>query len=313
MTVASHINTLLHRHDCVIIPSFGAILTHKVSAQIHETTNTFYPPKKILAFNEQLHQNDGLLANYISISESCSYTEALEKIKLFISEINSAITEHGNYSLNKIGNFSKNVEGRLIFKPNNLNNFLTEAFGLSHFSCVPTSRLEKVQLDGSSVIPLHEPNTSNPKRNYLKYASIGLITLFVGGTLGIKFYSNHIQRENQISYEKAYEAVDRKIQEATFFLPSPIPTATFHIKEKEIYKPFHIIAGAFQNEQNASSKIFQLHQNGFSNAKSIGLNQFGLNQIAYDSYETRGEALNALHLIREKDNKRAWLLFKPAK
>ena len=41
MTVVLHINALLHRHDCVIIPDFGAILTHKVSAQIHETTNTF--------------------------------------------------------------------------------------------------------------------------------------------------------------------------------------------------------------------------------------------------------------------------------
>ena len=100
MTVVLHINALLHRHDCVIIPDFGAILTHKVSAQIHETTNTFYPPKKVLAFNEQLKQNDGLLANHIAKCESC-LPEAIEQINLFTSQIRTSIREQGNYSINK--------------------------------------------------------------------------------------------------------------------------------------------------------------------------------------------------------------------
>ena len=138
MTVVLHINALLHRHDCVIIPDFGAILTHKVSAQIHETTNTFYPPKKVLAFNEQLNQNDGLLANHIAKCEGCSYSEAIQQIKLFTLQISNSIKEQGTYSIKHIGVFSLNIEGRLVFKPNYLNNFLVESFGLSHFTYEPT-------------------------------------------------------------------------------------------------------------------------------------------------------------------------------
>jgi hypothetical protein len=55
MQLETYISDLLYRYDCVTIPGFGAFLTQRVSAKIHESTHTFYPPKK-----------DGLLANYIA-------------------------------------------------------------------------------------------------------------------------------------------------------------------------------------------------------------------------------------------------------
>lgn len=313
MTVVSHINALLHRHDCVIIPDFGAILTHKVPAQIHETTNTFYPPKKVLAFNEQLKQNDGLLANHIAKGESCSYSEAIEQIKLFTLQISDSIEEKGSYSVNQIGAFSLNIEGRLVFKPNNLNNFLVESFGLSHFTSKPTSRISSETSEITPVIPIHESLNKSNRKFYLKYASIGLVSLLIGGAIGSKLYINQIETGNKITYEKASKEVDRKIQEATFVISSPIPSATLQVAVKEVSKPFHIIAGAFKSKQNAINKINYLHQIGFMNAKSIGLNRFGLNQIAYDSFETREEALIALSSIRAKDNKNAWLFIGPSK
>ena len=313
MTVVLHINALLHRHDCVIIPDFGAILTHKVSAQIHETTNTFYPPKKVLAFNEQLNQNDGLLANHIAKCEDCSYSEAIEQIKLFTLQISNSIKEQGSYSIKHIGVFSLNIEGRLVFKPNYLNNFLVESFGLSHFTSEPTSRILSGTDEVTPVIPLQQSINKSNKKIYLKYASIGLISLFIGGTIGSKLYINQIESSNKITYEKASKEVDRKIQEATFVLTSPIPSATLQVGVREVSKPFHIIAGAFKNNQNAINKINYLHQIGFINAKSIGLNRFGLNQIAYDSFETREEALTALSSIRAEDNKNAWLFIDPSK
>ena len=313
MTVVSHINALLYRHDCVIIPDFGAILTHKVSAQIHETTNTFYPPKKVLAFNEQLKQNDGLLANHIAKCESCSYSEAIEQINLFTSQVRTSIREQGNYTIKQIGIFNLNKEGRLVFKPNNLNAFLIESFGLNHFTSEPTSRLTNEIDKVTPVIPLQESVNKSNKKIYLKYASIGIISLFIGGAIGSKLYINQIDNSNKITYENASKEVERKIQEATFVITSPIPSATLKVDVREVSKPFHIIAGAFKNNQYAVNKINYLHQRGFINAKSIGLNKFGLNQIAYDSFETREEALTALKSIRAEDNKNAWLFSEPTK
>ena len=194
-----------------------------------------------------------------------------------------------------------------------MNNFLVDSFGLSHFISQPTYRIPSETDNITPVIPLQGSSNNSNKKFYLKYASIGLISLFIGGTIGSKLYINKIETSNKISYEKASKEVDRKIQEATFVLSSPIPSATLQVDFKEVPKPFHIIAGAFKNQQNAANKIDYLHQIGFVNAKSIGYNRFGLNQIAYDSFETREEALTALSSIRVVDNKNAWLFIEPSK
>ena len=80
MQLSYYISNLLYRYDCVVVPDFGAFLAHKISAEVHENTNSFYPPKKRLSFNAQLQSNDGVLANHISEIEDISYENALSKI-----------------------------------------------------------------------------------------------------------------------------------------------------------------------------------------------------------------------------------------
>ena len=49
MSISKYIIELLHKHDCVIIPGFGAFLTKYIPAS-HDN-NVFSPPKKSLKFN----------------------------------------------------------------------------------------------------------------------------------------------------------------------------------------------------------------------------------------------------------------------
>ncbi|NNG09397.1 MAG: SPOR domain-containing protein, partial [Arenibacter sp.] len=65
MGTEHYIAELLYRYNCVIVPEFGAFLTQMKSAVINDTTNSFYPPSKIVSFNEQLSSNDGLLVSYM--------------------------------------------------------------------------------------------------------------------------------------------------------------------------------------------------------------------------------------------------------
>jgi hypothetical protein len=46
MQLETYISDLLYRYDCVTVPQFGAFLTNRVSAKVHDSTHTFYPPKK---------------------------------------------------------------------------------------------------------------------------------------------------------------------------------------------------------------------------------------------------------------------------
>ena len=87
MALANYISDLLYRYECVIVPEFGAFLTQQHAATVNPATNVFLPPRKTVSFNEQLKQNDGLLANHIVVSEDVSYTDALDKISAYVSQI----------------------------------------------------------------------------------------------------------------------------------------------------------------------------------------------------------------------------------
>ncbi|WP_459640758.1 HU domain-containing protein [Flavobacterium sp. CGRL2] len=46
MKIEVYISQLLYRYQCVTVPGFGAFLTEIHSAQLNESTNSFFPPKK---------------------------------------------------------------------------------------------------------------------------------------------------------------------------------------------------------------------------------------------------------------------------
>ena len=67
MQLETYISDLLYRYDCVTVPEFGAFLTQRKSATVHDSTNAFYPPKKVLSFSESNFfnydfANSGLMA-----------------------------------------------------------------------------------------------------------------------------------------------------------------------------------------------------------------------------------------------------------
>ena len=80
----TYISDLLYRHDCVIIPGLGGIITNYRSAQIHPVSHTLRPPSKSIRFNVNLQEDDGLLANYVSSCESISFASAQIKIERFV-------------------------------------------------------------------------------------------------------------------------------------------------------------------------------------------------------------------------------------
>ena len=79
---------------------------------------------------------------------------------------------------------------------------------------------------------------------------------------------------------------------------------------KKQYGNFHIIAGSFRLEENSAKKINQLKNKGFLEARKVGVNKFGLFQVAFNSYDTVDEARLALAKIRLDQDINAWLLIK---
>ncbi|WP_299223677.1 SPOR domain-containing protein [uncultured Psychroserpens sp.] len=309
MQLETYISDLLYRYDCVIVPQFGAFLTHRVSAKVHETTHSFYPPKKVLSFNEQLQNNDGLLANYIAEVEKVPYQVAVEKIAKQIKTIKSYLIEGETIAFQNIGDLLLNKEGKINFEPSLHINYLTNAFGLSQFTSIDITREthKEVVEELEEVTPLIITPERRKARPYLKYAAILLVTLTAGSFYVSNYLTNQIEAHNQIAQEEANNQLDTKVQEATFIIESPLPAATLSIEKQS--GNYHIVAGAFRVEANSDKKVQQLKANGYK-ARKIGVNKYGLHEVIYASYTDRIEALNALRQIKREHNSDAWLLVK---
>lgn len=299
MILANYIKDLLFRYDCVIIPSFGGFVTNKVSATFQEETSSFSPPYKQISFNNNLKDNDGLLANHIASVESISFEKATKFIEDSVFDWKKII-EKETLEIEKLGFLKLNDRKQIIFNPTNDVNYLTSSFGLSSVTQSSLERYKEV------VTPLVTTNVTNANNisTLIKYAASAAILLTLG-FLGSNLHQENKQQEILAVKEKALE---KKIQSATFTITNPLPTIELNAV-KEIKTPFHIVAGSFQFPENAKRKVKQLEQKGY-NAKIIGKNKWGLTQVAFKSFTTRIEATKALYNIKKTESKDAWLLVK---
>jgi len=311
MNIESYIAQLLYRYQCVTVPGFGAFLTEIQSAQLIESSNSFFPPKKLISFNAYLKNNDGLLANHIAQAEKTSYEYAISAIQYEVFNWKKALQENGLFSIKNVGNFSLNADKNLIFTPFDQTNYLTNSFGLSAF----VSPMVKREIFEQKIVALEENVEENdvieliPERKranvYFKYASIFVLGLGIAGAVGYPVYQNHIANETIIVESAVQKQIQHKIQEATFFIETPIPAVTLTVKEPKM--SYHIMAGAFREEKNAQKKFEQLSSQGY-NARRIPQNKYGLFPVLYGSYATFAEADKAKQKIRNTDNSDAWVL-----
>lgn len=297
MVIEDYIKDLLYRYDCVIIPNFGGFVTNRVSAKIHEDSNTFYPPTKQIGFNVNLNHNDGLLANYIASVENISFDQATSKIKATVSKWNKLI-KTSSVDIKNIGSFSMNEKNQLIFNPKNNINYLKTSFGLT-----PTKSSVVVR-SKQNVIPLVPKERQRKTPVFIKYAATVAVLL----SLSYVGWTGYENKQEQLNFAKDQRKLEEKIQTATFIIENPLATIELNVN-KEVPKSFHVIAGAFQFVENAHRKVDQLNSKGF-NATILGTNKWGLTQVAYASFYKKSDAFQSLSDIRKVDSKDAWLLVK---
>ena len=307
MNIQPYIAQLLYRYQCVTVPGFGAFLTETQSAQWVESANSFFPPKKMISFNANIKNNDGLLANHIAQSEKTSYDYAVSAIQYEVLNWKKALEENGVISIKNIGDISLNSDNNLIFTPSEQTNYLSSSFGLSSFVSPAVKREifeQKIAaIEENTVIAL---DTEGRKGNsFLKYAAIFVLGLGLTGSVGYSVYQNQIATQTVLVETAVQKQVNNKIQEATFFITNPMPAVTISIKESKL--PYHVMAGAFREEKNAQ-KIFERLSNLGYKARRIAPNKHGLFPVLYGSYATYAEAEKAKAEIQKTDNPEAWLL-----
>ena len=289
MKISSYIFELLQSHDCVIVPNFGALVARNISAKISSDGSKIFPPNKELSFNKNLVKNDGLLINAISSNENISYEGAEQKIINWVRRTNKKLEKQRYVEIKNIGSISLE-NTKYVFVPNQNSIFLKSSYG---FNSIDSSQITRRQ--------------KSINNDYLKYAAILIVFLSLTGVF-TKSYFDSVNEFNKASYAEANLEIEKKIQKATFNINTSLPVVKLPIRKQ--YGSFHIIAGSFRLEENSLRMISQLKKKGFIEARKVGVNKFGLLQVAYNSYDTVEEARLALSEIRTKQDLNAWLLIK---
>jgi hypothetical protein len=152
MNLAKEISFLLYKHNCVILPGFGAFLINQKGAELNLTAKYALPRQEVISFNRQITNNDGLVANHLSQLHHSSYELGLEKVEQYISYLWDILQTKRNVEVAEVGTFYFTQEEKLIFVPYHSVNFKRESYGL------PKLRLKELSAIKSDVPTVSVPS-----------------------------------------------------------------------------------------------------------------------------------------------------------
>jgi cell division septation protein DedD len=147
----------LFQYDCIVVPELGGFILHYIPATFVEESSTYMPPRKKIAFNEALKLDDGLLINYMMLHEGLTRDEVFQVIRQFVDELKQEVRQQRMFTIEGLGLFSENEEGKLQFDPEIRHNFQGESYG---FQPVSAQLVNAVVEEEKSVAVIKLPKES---------------------------------------------------------------------------------------------------------------------------------------------------------
>lgn len=130
----------LRENECVVVPEFGAFITQTQSASLNYITNRFTPPHREIVFNSNITADDDAFARQYAETKNISLEAASKEIHDFAMQTLARVEAGDKVEMKGLGILSS-VNGQIIFKAEDTNELLDEAFGLKSFTAQPILRL----------------------------------------------------------------------------------------------------------------------------------------------------------------------------
>ena len=337
LKIDRYIQTLLFKHNCVIIPSFGGFVGNYKGAEIHPTQHIFTAPCKQLVFNKNLTINDGLLANIIVQEEKVTYSEALELIDKDVFKIKHLLSIGEKVELRSIGFLRLDVEKNIQFNPVSLTNYATSSFGLHSFQSSAIQRGSFVSEVGKTFKDRPAVKAKTNLKKYRKYAlfvlPIVILLFLLPFTAVLKdkvqlqtsgFFSSaetnlyqpeshnfnlHLAEIVPLQVIESNEiTINTEATDAAFAVAETTKVSTTAIQAAtEITSgSFTLISGCFAILENAEKQVEQLKYKNI-NARIIGKTKNGLYRVSCGSYSNVNEANQAMISLKTQQTE-VWVL-----
>lgn len=131
--LSRHIEYLLLTHNCVVVPQFGAFVTRMNEASRTETENLFFPPKRVVRFNPDVLEDDGLLVGVLSALHQCPIGEAKRMAQAMVLDLRQQLLADGQVDFGSIGVFTQDEDGHVTFEPCEAGTVTPSLYGLDPF------------------------------------------------------------------------------------------------------------------------------------------------------------------------------------
>ena len=102
ISVLDHIEYLSYKHDCVIVPGFGAFISQYSSTNENGIISSL---NRNITFNASIDYNDGLLINSLMRRERISSEFAKNLIAEYVCCIRTQLKHEGEIPLGRLGYF----------------------------------------------------------------------------------------------------------------------------------------------------------------------------------------------------------------
>lgn len=338
------IANLLFEKECVIVPGFGAFVSHEFSSEVNNATYLFRPPSKRISFRQEIKEGDETLIAEVSSQCKVLRSEAIALIRSAVSSWKKEINRGEKLFLPSLGRFYKGEEGSVLFTPNLEVNYSRESFGLPIFRTPGAVREMQVTQTVQKAVVTHL--NENPEvvvrssKDWRRIAAVAVpvVGLIYLGSLKPDFqidtagffdfdplkYSRTIDApvEDKLP-ENTYEAyTDAKTESVTPEVSSvvnqedvvePIEKAVstsddFDANGIDVDAPYQIVVGSFGEPQNAKDFVESLHEIGLK--ASILNENSNLQKVSVEGFATHKEAAMALRAYKLKVTSSAWIYHK---
>lgn len=190
-----HIEYLILRHDCVVIPGIGALIAHRTPARIEPETGIMFPPRRSLSFNAAITHNDGLLATSVARKEGIPYEAALSAVTEKVNEMQSLVQSQGELAIGRIGVLKHTNDDRstYLFDPFTTTNISPSLTGLAPINIRTLAELSDDSANTPAVAKKQTVYTSM-RHSFAKIAALITMVLTLGFILSTPIIDDKANR-----------------------------------------------------------------------------------------------------------------------
>lgn len=275
-----HIEYLLLRHDCVVVPGFGAFLNVYHPAYENSETGSFMPMTREIRFNSALKHDDGLVADSYARRERIPFAMARDLLRSDVTALSQALAGDLTVPFGRLGYLQLN-EGNVSYQPADIPARVAARLGF-----MPVKPRAEIVMQQSAVQETTAPATADRERTastkprsdayyyipvpkvLLRLTGVCLIVATVAMALILPFIRDrHEDQASVIPVRNITTFTQRSIAQVTDSVKAKVSmvaetTENITVAPKE-ENHFHLIVATFHSQEEADNFIAANDSKGY--------------------------------------------------